>query len=693
MMRITAPFLLLLLPAISFGQSFQKAANEAFLLTRMVNKFHVSPRPLDDSFSELVFNEFLKQADPRKTFFTREDINALSVYKTKLDDEIQNRQSTFLQAATMLYEQRLRQADTMIDNITRTPFNYNLPEKITVAEAGDYPANVAAMRIGLYKWMKRAVMNYMVAGREDIASLNAAGLKKYVDSIEPIGRAKAKSIYKRSIKRSLERPGGIAQEIADSYCKAIAVCFDPHSAYMPLTDKENFESGLGNKKMVFGFSMDENENGESEIDGLQPGSSAFKSGQFNKGDKIITVQWEGKSPIDVSDASAGEINRILETSNHDKMVFTIKKADGTTRQVPLLKEKSEDVEEDEKVKSFILKGEKSIGYISLPGFYVDWEDEEIGRNGCANDVAKEIVKLKKEKIDGLILDVRYNGGGSAQEAAELVGIFIDGGPVSQFKSKEPKVFTLKDMNRGTIYDGPLVVMVNGYSASASELVAAALQDYNRALIVGSNTYGKATGQLVLPMDTTIKMGENPSKKEAASYVKITTSQLYRINGTTAQGNGVMPDVRLPDMLEVSGEREADNPLSIKATTIDANKYYQPYAPLPLAQAKAVGEKEVENSPYFKMLKEYAAKKKASLEKKDISLRLSDNIKIRAEENSLEEPTADTTKASYIVTQHAFEKARLAADKDLQEMNDSWMELLLEDPYIRVTYKVILSMIK
>ncbi len=680
-------------PILSFSQNFQKEANEAFLLTRMVNKFHVNPRLVNDSFSALVFKEFLEQADTRKMFLTKEDVVILSSYKTKLDDEILNKQFTFLQLATRLFEQRVLMTDTIIDNIAKSPFNFNLAEKITKSEFNNPPANDVAMRMGFYKWMKKSTLNFILNNNEDIGSLNAPQLKKYTDSIEPIGRLKAKSICKRYIKGILERPGGIAQEISDSYCKAIAHCFDPHTAYLPLTDKENFESDLGNKKILFGFSLDKNENGEPEIDNLLPGSSAFKCGQFNKGDKIVSLQWEGKSAIDVSDASIQEIYKILDASNHDKMVFTILKPDGTTKQVPLIKEKSDDVDdEDNKVKSFILKGNKTIGYISLPSFYEDWEDEEINRNGCANDVAKEIVKLKNEKIDGLILDVRYNGGGSAREAAELAGIFIDGGPVAQFKSKEAKAFTLKDINRGTIYDGPLVVMVNGYSASASELIAGTLQDYNRAIIVGSTTYGKATAQAVFPMDTTIKIEEDFSKIQTNSYVKITTSQLFRITGRTAQGIGVMPDVIFPDMLQVDGQREENNPLSIRATTVDANKYYTPYASLPLEKIKATGNVEVASSDYFQKLLTYIVKRKTSLDFKDVSLRISDYTKLQVEK-SMEEPTADSVKADYIVTQHNFEKARQASNIDLKEMNESWMELLLEDPYIRATYKVMLTLIK
>ena len=347
----------------------------------------------------------------------------------------------------------------------------------------------------------------------------------------------------------MQGAGSIEQAVGDEYCKAIALCYDPHTEYFPLTEKEDFESQLGQEQMVFGFTCNEEDDGSLKIENILPGSPAFKSGQINKGDKLLSVQWADKQPIDVSSGGLKQLYDVLGMSNHDKATLKVKKQDGTERSVVLFKAKSEETGEENKVKSFLLKGSRTIGFISLPSFYQDWENEGAGIKGCANDVAKEILKLKKENIEGLIIDLRYNGGGSMQEAIELSGIFIDAGPVGQDKGRDAKVYTMKDMNRGTIYDGPLVLMVNGYSASASEMVAGTLQDYHRAVIVGTPTYGKATAQVVLPMDTTVDLQKNFTNIQSDSYLKITVSQLYRVNGTSAQATGVQPDVVLPDILQ------------------------------------------------------------------------------------------------------------------------------------------------
>jgi carboxyl-terminal processing protease len=672
------------------AQSLTKAANDAFILTRMVEKFHVQPRPINSEFSSDVYNLFMQKLDDEKLFFTAEDIKLLSAYQYKLQEQIKSKQTDFLQAVLSLYQKRILQADTMIDNICKKPFNFTIAEKLTIAEDTSYPANITAMHLKLYKLMKASVLRSIV-GDDEFAELNPIQQKKYVDSIEPILRHRVQNTYKRYIKRMLQRPGGLQQTAGEEYCKAIANSFDPHTEFFPLTEKENFESEIGRKPLAFGFSLDEDDEGNAVISNLLAGSPAFKSGQINKGDKIEAIQWEGKEAIDVREANASELSQTLDISNHDKAVFKIKKADGSVKNVTLWKEQlADDGEDDNKVKSFLLKGSKTIGYLSLPSFYEDWENDK-GLNGCANDVAKEIVKLKKEKIDGLIIDVRYNGGGSLQEAVDLAGIFIDAGPVAQYKSREAKAYTLKDANRGTIYDGPLMIMVNGYSASASEIVAGTLQDYNRAVIFGSPTYGKATSQVILPMDTTITLESDFEKKKADSYVKVTLSQLYRITGKTAQKIGVQPDVLVPDALQAEGEREADNKLALLSNGIDANKYYKPNAPLPVTTLSSAAKSKIDTSSYFTRIRKYITDVRSSHEAKDISLRLQDPLQSLHKVDKNDEDKKDKEAPLFTIQTHAFEKQRAEASASVKALDEQWKQLLSIDPYVKLAYQTMLLM--
>ncbi len=670
------------------------AANNAYIITCMAAKYHVQPRPVDDSFSADVFNQLLQNLDEDKIYFTQKDINTLAKYKFDIDDEIKNKQPAFLDAVTKIFKDRITEADSLIDDICKKPFNFSLSEKISDAEDTSFPADDKAARIKLYKNLKAEALD-IITNTDSLTRMSPQLLKKFVDSIEPEARAKAAQSMKHAIDIILKSAAGVPATVGNEYCKAIAVCYDPHSEYFPLTEEENFESELGQDQMVFGFRCKEEDDGSVKIESIMPGSPAFKSGQMNKGDKFISVQWENKLPIDVSNAGLKQFYEVLEMSNHDKATFKIKKPDGTVRTVVLMKQKMQDDDDENRVKGFLLKGSKTIGFISLPAFYADWEDEGTGVNGCANDVAKEILKLEKENIQGLIIDLRYNGGGSIQEAVELSGIFIDIGPVGMYKDRDEKIYTLKDVNRGTIYDGPLMIMVNGYTASAAEMVAGTLQDYHRAVIIGSDTYGKATAQVVLPMDTTLTPDKDPDKIKTDSYFKVTISELYRVTGNTAQAKGIEPDIVLPDIPELHPQREVNNLHVLTTAPIDGNKYFQPYPAINISGMKSLADREVNTSPFFQKLKSYATLLKDESNENATSLRLSDLIteQKEEEEKNISDDTTVHIKSSYTVDNNSFDKAQMLFNDDEKEVNAQWIKYLNQDPWLAIAYDAILLMTK
>jgi carboxyl-terminal processing protease len=675
------------------AQVIGKAAINAFTITSMTDKFHVQPKTLNDSLSKNFLKLFLKYLDEEHVYFNKEDIDRLSVYTFKLDDEILQKKSDFLKLAVALYTKRLQEADTIIDGIAKKPFNFSIPEKFTVTEDTAYPAGAIAMQGKLYKKIKLEVLYDMLDIIEERSSENKTMQKQMTDSIQTVLEKKTISVYKRNIQHIVQSPGGVEQFAANAYCKALAACYDPHTEFFPLTEKENFESELGNVQFRFGFSIKEDANSGVLINELEPGSPAYKCGLLNKGDKFQTLQWQGQNVIDVSNAGANELSAILSQSNHEKLTITVKKPDGSARTVTLMKEE-EAADDDSKVKSFLLKGSKTFGYISLPAFYDNWENEDKGNNGCANDVAKEIVKLKKENISGLIIDLRYNGGGSVQEAVELAGIFIDAGPVAQIKSRlTDKPFTLKDVNRGTIYDGPLLILVNGYSASASELVAGTLQDYNRALIVGSPTYGKATGQVVLPLDSTINMKDDLSNKKADNYLKITINQLFRITGSSAQFTGITPDVVLPDLLEAEPQRESDEPFALLPATMDANKYYKPYPALPLATLQSAAKQDADTITYFNEIENYISQYKKLHAAADVSLNLKE---VLADEKNNKLPSISSNmnySGIYTVEKNAYDAGKTNADTAPGGINEVFVKYLSQDPCIKISYDLLTLMSK
>ena len=676
------------------AQSSTSTASNAFLITRMAAKFHVHPAPVDKTFSAFVFDKMMNELDDVKVFFTKEDIVNLQAYRLQLDDEILKQKTGFLQAINKRYAARLQHADSLISIICQKPFSFLLNETLTVEEDTSYPASEAAQKAKLYKLLNYGVLSAIV-NDSNFIKLTSSQQKKYADSIEPVLRRKMQTILQRSINVRLQSPGGVPQFISDEYCKAIALCYDPHTEFFRATEKENFESELGAQHEVFGFTVKEDNNEGVLIDDLLPGSPAFKSGALNTGDKLETLQWSGSQPVDVSTATAGEVEEILSASNHEKLIVKVKKADGTLRQITLTKEKMETAEDEEgKVKSFVLKGNNTIGYISLPAFYTDW-NESSDAKGCANDVAKEIIKLKKENIQGLILDLRYNGGGSLQEAVELSGIFIDAGPVQQIKNKEGKIYALKDASRGTIYNGPLVLMINGYSASASEMVAGTLQDYHRAVIVGSASYGKATMQQVLPLDTSISEENFNEKKNYDNYIKITDGQIYRVNGTSAQLTGVIPDVVIPDIEREKPFSEATNEHSLSAANIDANKYYQPLKAFPTAGLQAMADSFITSSSYYNRLKQYNTNIEKRRIKKDISLQMQTAMQQqKASEFSDTLSSKDKQLLSlFTVQNNSYERERSSLDEHQQEADDEWKFFLQKDATLKIAYKVLAALAK
>lgn len=608
-------WLLLIIPFSTRAQSFNKVAGQAFLVYRMAEKFHVEPRPLDDNFSRDLWTTILKVADEDELFFSDNDIARLRTFELSLDDEIKARKTSFISLFATRFTMRLKQADSLTGVICAS-------RNKTVAASGKTGTG--------NKTATPAKNTTATPPASDLDELKSR-LQAYIEEKESC------TPLRRQINYLLRNAAGSTEVIGNLYCQAIAECFDPHTGYFSLAAKESFETHLGKQPFKFGLRVKE-EKEALVVEDLQPGTPAFKSGQLQKGDTIIQAQWSGNKAAVVTPSDKEEFSDLLSMSNHDTLLLSVRKSNGTVVKVPLLKEQVHDNNENaNRVKSFLLKGTQNAGYIYLPCFYEDWDRGNMGIMGCANDVAREIVKLKKENINGLILDLRFNGGGSVQEAMELAGIFIDAGPVAQMKTREPKPHMLYDVNRGTAFDGPLVVLVNSYSASASELVAATLQDYNRAVIVGSPTYGKATGQTILPLDTTIVPGEKLPPYSGDGFIKLTVSKMYRVNGTSLQATGVIPSVIVSDSL-LNVQREADAPFALKANAIDANKYYKPYPQLPPVNAQP-------------------------------------------------------TNAVFTITNHEAEKQSLQTDAYSNQLNEAFKMLISQDNGVKTAYDILLKLNK
>lgn len=690
------PVLLTLLLVVAYSaassQDFSSTMDNAYLITRMVEKFHIQPRALNNELSNDLFNQVIKKADPERIVFTTEDLDQLNAYRFSLDEEINQRKTGFLQLFTSMWQKRVKQNDSLVQIICKTAFNFSLPEKYSNEEDSSYTTNIISKQKKLYKHIKWKLLDIITDTDFDFSTLQPSKQKQVLDSTETILRKATIQSFQKTYSNSLLKEK-LAAGFGNLFCKSLAVCYDPHSVFMPEDEKEEFDEDLGQKPLRFGMMLNENEKGEVTIGKLQPGSSAFKSGALNSGDKIITVQEPGKTAINVTDFSLFQIDSIMNEIKSDKLFLTIKKPDGTIKQTTLYKERfSTEEDEEDKVQGYVLKGTKNIGYISIPDFYIDWENTETGIFGCANDVAKEIIKLKKENIEGLIIDIRYNGGGSVQEAIELSGIFIDGGPVAQYKTKEPKVYTLKDVNSGSVFNGEVMILVNGYSASASEMFSATMQDYNRAIIAGSPTYGKSTGQLIFPLDTTVTI-ENYKQKKTENYIKITTMALYRVTGATAQQQGVVPDILLPDLLETIGEKEKNEQFAFHLLPVEKNKYYKAYNLINTDEIKRTAQAVMDTSTYFKKLNDYGRWINTTMQQKEFSMRIEDVIEFKKKQQSyINFFESFEQQPSFTVANHSLQKERLKASEWLTEMDEETKLMLRNDPYINICYQLLVKVI-
>jgi carboxyl-terminal processing protease len=679
-----------LVPCTAPGQ-LPAIQQRAIVLKRMVEKNHYSPRPVNDSFSLGLFKLIMDRIDEDGLLFTLPEYQQLKTYQTKLDDELNGQGWGFLDKLSVLYKQALVRADSIVNKLLSQPFDFTVTEEFHLSNSSstNYPDNIGTLT---NRWRQHLKYNILdeVYDLVSTDTLNRKSLSDGLKTLEAKTREKVKRSESKSLKRSLENAGAFTAMVNELYLDAVASTFDPHTNYFSEQGKEEFQQGLSTEGYFFGIVFEENANGQVAVKQLNPGGPAWKSGEINKGDELVSLHWEGKEVHDMTDAVLEDVYRILDQSNHDKLMFRLRKKDGTLSNVLLRKEKSEN--EGNIVRGFVLKAEKKIGYILLPGFYTEWENET--GSSCANDVAKEILKLKKENIEGLILDVRYNGGGSLGEALEMIGIFVNEGPLLAERSRDGKLSTLKDPNRGTIYDGPLALLINGQSASASEILAASLQDYHRAVVVGSTSYGKATMQLLYPLDTS--SSKHLTGDENREAVKITVGKLYRLDGSTSQLNGVKPDVQLPDAfdgLEI-GERFEFH--SLVADTVKRNSYYKPLPNLPGAVLVQRSTARINTDPDFQLIKKIVEEQQKDLKAPLISIPLKAELFEKwahEQELDLEQVKGETNRAVQItVENHGFDN-KLLQDEYVKERNAAVLAFLSRDIYIKEAVRVLTDLIE
>lgn len=560
------PFLLILIASIVFlafkynTNNTPDAKQQQLLMAigNILEQKHYDPHALNDDFSKQVFQEFIGNVDPEKTILLKSDINALKIYETKIDDEIHGAPLEFYPAVSKIYLKRVDEITQIYKDILSKPFDFSVNEKVQLnADKMDYPADNNER---IARWHNK---------------LKYATLTRYSDLLDQRAKAKSNDTLASKTDAQLEKMSRdrvllsldrfysrmktkfTPDEQFNLFVNTITRIMDPHTEYFPPVEKRAFDEDMTGRFYGIGAQLRQ-QDGETVVVSLVTGSPAWKSKQVDVNDVITKIAQGNNEPVDVTGYDIDDVVKLIRGNKGAEVRITFKKADGTTKVVSLIRD--EIVQDEIYARSTVItEGDKKIGYIFLPEFYADFQRPD--GNKCSDDVAAELVKLKAEHVDGVILDLRNNGGGNLYEVIKMVGLFIPSGPVVQVRDRDGLAQSLNDDNQTVLYDGPLAVMVNELSASASEIFAAAIQDYKRGLVIGStSTFGKGTVQKTLPLGKPTDFMTGATEYGA---LKLTFEKFYRINGGSTQLKGVASDVVIPDTYEYLKLREKDNPDALK----------------------------------------------------------------------------------------------------------------------------------
>lgn len=553
---------LLLQPMAILAQKSKVAENVDLVFhntANMLQHIHYAPKTLDDKFASQIFNSYLQQLDPGKRIFLQSDIKEFKKFESQLDDELKGKAVNFYKVVNERFRQRLDESEKMVNELLKEPFQFNRAESYNSNMDKEPWSGSADEQKNRWK----NYLKYQVLVQYDdlleLQSKDSTGTKT-AESPEK----KARDVVARIEKRYIEnlRKLTTEEESFNTYINSVINLYDPHSNYFLPVDRREFQENMSGIYYGIGALLQEQQ-GKVSIGELMLGGPAAKSGQVEKGDVIVRVGQQGQKPVEVAGMGMQDVIKLIRGAKGTIVTLTFRKQDGSLKDVSMQREALQ--LEDTFVKSAIIDDKQKIGYISFPRFYTDFGDDN-GRSS-AKDMAKELERLKNENVQSVIIDIRNNGGGSLGEVINMVGLFIKGGPVVQVKSPSGKPYVANTDTKDAIFDGPVVVLVNEMSASASEIFAAAIQDYKRGIIVGSSsTYGKGSVQRSFGIANNRQL---TSQSTELGTINITLQKYYRITGEATQLKGIVPDILLPGIYEPYDIQEKSNPSALAWDKIEA----------------------------------------------------------------------------------------------------------------------------
>lgn len=659
-------------------------------VTDMLEVAHFSPKKVDDEFSRNIFKKYLEALDPDKSIFLATDIKELKKFEASIDDEMHGAKIQFFYAADLIYTKRINELNTQYPSLLASPFQFNADETITLdPEKLDFPKTDQARKEAWRKRIKFLTLEKYADLLDIRDKLNKTDSAYKSDAeLEKEAREKVKKLVTRNFERMVSKTK--PDERFDMFINVITNYMDPHTTFFPPIEKRSFDEQMSGRFYGIGASLRSDEGGVIRIATIVAGLPAWKSQQIVVGDQVLKVGQAAEEPVDLTGFETEEAVKLIRGKKGTEVRLTLKKADGTIKVVSMIRD--EVVLDETYAKSAVIIEEgKKIGYVFLPEFYADWERPNGAK--CSQDVAREIIKLKEQNVDGIIMDLRNNGGGSLYDVVQMVGLFIPEGPVVQVKDREGNPQILRDRDKGVLYDGPLAVMVNEFSASASEIFAAAIQDYGRGVVLGStSTYGKGTVQRNIGLEPNTGL----FSKEVADIgtIKLTLQKFYRINGGSTQLKGVAPHIVLPDQYETLKYREKDNPDALPWDEIQKAFYAKLMPSYDLELIKRKSYERINEHPTFNAIKASSALLEKANEKV-YPLQLS---KYRDEQNKLRDSFKKIDEANknlkpLQVNMLAVDEKRLSEDNDKLERRKQWVNSLSKDIYVQETTNVVADMIR
>lgn len=678
-------------PSIKPGVD-EKEAITLKAMMQTIEYVHLNPKPIDDNLSKAVYKLYLKRIDGGKRYFTQQDITELSQYETQIDDQIRELRFDFFDKSSILLDKGLSKAESYFKSVIEGKLDLNRPGYFEVnPDSMLYAANDKELKqrwSQIIQWEVNA--NWLSKIEKQNKDTVQTNTKKPLDSLKADA---IKDVKKRYIDffdrvKKLRR-----NDRMETYLGSISNYFDPHTDYFSPVEKQNFDINMGGKLEGVGARL-QLEGDYTKVFSIVVGGPAWKTKKLEENDVILKIAQQGKEPVDIAGMRLDDVVQMIRGKKGTTVILTVRKKDNSVVDIAI--ERDEVQLEDGKAKSAILNisGDvHNIGYIYLPKFYSSFEVE--GGNSCAADVAMEIGKLKAQHVNGIILDLRNNSGGSLNDVVDMSGFFIGEGPIVQVKGRDSKPSVYQDKDAGVVYDGPLIIMVNQNSASASEIIAAAMQDYNRAIIVGSkSTFGKGTVQRFYDLDRSI--GGFDQYKPLGNE-KITTQKFYRVNGGSTQMKGVIPDVILPDLYEYVDTGEKEYEYAMAWSEIAPTKFGQSVVLLENKQkVVANSNNRVAKNDKFAYIIKRAAKLKKQRDESRFPLDFASYRKLveqRDKEDDQDENVLSHNIKNFEISNVAADLEKVKNDEGYKARNDEFIKDLKKDIYLEETMYIIRDMIK